>query len=69
MDATMSPRGWSPEGTATHQRGAASLRDWMRTDPRECVWCWGQEVLWQASEVLGVFVPVTCPHCGPRRDG
>ena len=66
MCATMPAIGWTPEGTATHQQAQERLADWMHTAPRRCPWCWGQEVLWQRSDAFGAFIPVTCPHCGPR---
>jgi hypothetical protein len=66
MMQPMCPRGWTPEGTATYQHANERLAGWMRTAPRQCQWCWGQEVLWERSEALGTFVPVTCPNCGPR---
>ena len=68
MSVTMPPIGWTPENTATHARSQERLSEWTHRQAyrQGCAWCWGQGVLWQRSDDLRAFIPVTCPHCGPR---
>lgn len=63
------PIGWSPNGTATHQRGREALQRFalVQSVAQNCAWCWGQGYLVERSP-LG-WMPVACPLCcAPQED-
>jgi len=66
------PKGWTPEGTATYQRGVASLLEFIHEqERRDCLVCQGGGSVYVLSEEMNSYMPVRCHECfgRGRRDG